>query len=305
MKIGLLVLLLILALGATAQPAALHLVLADVQFPANGSAIGPEASRTLDAVATLLKTTPAATIEVGVHTDASGSTAYNLRLSQRRAQAVGGYFAQKGIAAKRVKARGYGESQPINRCRRGARCSEAEKRQNRRVELRVHNLPADSTIRTPWLALGGTTTQPPAGRKSTADAQPNIARPPIPTIAATPVPVPAADRPPAIVSSGATDYFPELLENKPAAPKPLPATFTGYTVELICTEKPLAPTDVRLRKHEPVFVRQVPGGPYCYYSGAFFTLPEARQFLLEKIRSDIPGARVVGFAQETRTYFDN
>lgn len=302
MNIRSVLLLLFAALDATAQPAAaLHLVLADVHFPANSSAVGSEAWRTLDALATLLKSTPAATIEVGVHTDASGSTAYNLRLSQRRAQAVGSYLIHRGVADKRVKTKGYGESQPINRCRRGARCSEAEKRQNRRVELRVKNLPADSTTRAAWLALGAST------GKTAPDTRSSPARPPIPTVTATPVPPPPSTdnstRP--TVSSGATDYFSELLENKPAAPKPLPGTFTGYTVEIACTEKPLAADDARLRKYETVFLRQVPGGPYCYYTGAFFTLPEARQFLLEKIHPDAPDARVAGFARETRTYFDH
>lgn len=302
MNIRSVLLLLFAALDATAQPAAaLHLVLADVHFPANSSAVGSEAWRTLDAVATLLKSTPAATIEVGVHTDASGSTAYNLRLSQRRAQAVGAYLTHRGVAANRVKTKGYGESQPINRCLRGARCSEAEKRQNRRVELRVKNLPADSTTRAPWLALG-TSTGP-----TTSGARPNYSRPPIPTMTATPVPPPLTtdNSSSTTVSSGVTDYFTELLEHNPAVPKPLPGTFTGYTVEIVCTEKPLAADDARLRKYETVFLRQVPGGPYCYYTGAFFTLPEARQFLLEKIHPDAPGARVAGFARETRTYFDH
>lgn len=308
MKIRPVLLLLFAASGAMAQTAApLHLVLPDVQFPANGTALGSGAARTLDAVASLLKATPTAAVEVGVHTDASGSTAYNLRLSQRRAQAVGAYLGKKGIAAKRLKTKGYGESQPINHCRRGARCSEAEKRQNRRVELRIKNLPADSTVRAPWLALGETRPQTAVTGKSVSGALSGTERPPIPTITATPVPPPAftESHTPTPASIGATDYFPELLENKSTVPRPLPGSFTGYTIEIACTDKPLAPADALLRKYESVFLRQVPGGPYCYYTGAFFTLPEARQFLLEKIRPGNPGARVAGFAQETRKYFEN
>lgn len=307
MKIRPVLLLLFAASGAMAQTATpLHLVLADVHFPANSSAVGSEAWRTLDAVATLLKATPEAAVEVGVHTDASGSTAYNLRLSQRRAQAVGSYLTHRGVAAKRVKTKGYGESQPINRCRRGTRCSEAEKRQNRRVELRVKNLPADSSTRAAWLALGGTRPQTATG-KTASGALSGTERPPIPAMTATPTPspVPTDNSTQSAVSSVSTDYFSELLEKKPNVPKPLPGTFTGYTIEIACTEKPLAADDVQLRKHETVFLRQVPGGPYCYYTGAFFTLPEARQFLLEKIRPDNPGARVAGFTQETRRYFEN
>lgn len=298
------ILLLLGAWGMSAQPVAdpLHLVLANVQFPANGSAIGPESARTLDAVATLLRATTEVTVEVGVHSDASGSAAYNLRLSQQRASAVGGYLTKKGVAAKRVKTKGYGESKPLNRCHRGTRCTEAEKRQNRRVELRINNLPADSTTRAPWLALGGAAPKPATGKPKPEEFHSTTARPTVPTVTATPVPPSAAHRPP---STGSSDYFPELLEHKPTTPKPLPGTFTGFTVEIACSEKPLAPADARLRKHDPVFLRQVPGGPYCYYVGAFFTLPEARQFLMEKIRPDVPDARVAGFAQDTRKYFEN
>jgi len=299
------ILLLLGAWSMSAQPAAdpLHLVLANVQFPANGSAIGPEAARVLDAVATLLKASPEATVEVGVHSDASGSAAYNLRLSQRRAQAVGAFLTKKGVAAKRVKAKGHGESKPLNRCHRGTRCTEAEKRLNRRVELRVKGLPADSTMLAPWLALGGTASKTTAGKPASGYLS-TTARPAVPTVAATLVPPPPSTdyRPP---TTGTADYFSELLEHKSATPKPLPGTFTGFTVEIACSEKPLAPADGRLRKHDPVFLRQVPGGPYCYYVGAFFTLPEARQFLLEKIRPDVPDARVVGFAQDTRKYFEH
>ncbi len=303
MKIRPTILMLFAAWGVTAQPAnaPLHLVLANVSFPANASAIGPESARALDAVVALLKTSPAATVEVGVHTDAGGSTAYNLRLSQRRAQAVGGYLTKKGVAAKRVKAKGYGESQPLNRCRRGTRCTEAEKRLNRRVELRVKGLPADSAARSSWLDLGST---PSAVQRPASSIQRQIGNPPVPTVAATPVPPPPSTAYP-MPSSVTTDYFPELLENKPAVPKPLPGTFTGYTVEIACTDKPLAAEDALLRKYDLVYLRQVPGGPYCYYVGAFFTLPEARQFLVEKIRPSVPGARVAGFAQDSRKYFEN
>ncbi|MEQ1745611.1 MAG: OmpA family protein [Saprospiraceae bacterium] len=282
-----------IALPAQAQPAApLRVVLADVTFAANKSAIGPEAGYVLDAVAHLLRATPAATLEVGVHTDASGSTSYNLRLSKRRAEAIGAYLTKKGVAAKRLKTKGYGESKPINRCRRGVRCTEAENRENRRVELRVQGLPADSSARVPWLALGeGTFLLTPKPVKN----------PSVPTVAETPVPNGNE------ISPGETGGpVPAPTAGKQTVPRPLPPTFTGYTVEIACTEKPLAPDSPPFRKHEAVFLRQEPGGPYCYFVGAFFTLPEARQYLLEKIRPEAPWARVACFTQkDTKQYFDH
>jgi OOP family OmpA-OmpF porin len=84
----------------------------------------------LDEALTVLQKNPGMRIEVQGHTDSDGADAYNLDLSNRRAQAVVGYFAQKGIEANRLSAKGYGESKPVadNKTREG-------KAQNRRVEL--------------------------------------------------------------------------------------------------------------------------------------------------------------------------
>jgi len=71
-------------------------------------------------------------IEVASHTDAEGDAAINMKLSQRRADAVRKYLVQSGVDAEQVEARGYGETQPI------ADSSSDEGREaNRRVEFRV------------------------------------------------------------------------------------------------------------------------------------------------------------------------
>ncbi len=299
-----------------ARPDELRLVLANVQFAAEKTSLRPGASRDLDEVAALMQASPSATIEIGAHTDASGSASYNLRLSQKRAQAVSAYLLKKGVAAKRLSANGYGETRPLNRCRRGVRCSEAEKMQNRRIEIRVSGLPADSTIRAPWLALGGLTPRKPL-------AEPTVPKmtPTVPTRARrlpeanNSVPLPVPERPQGVAQG---DYFPELSSaTTPAAapttgttatanaPKPLPQTFTGYTVEVLCSGKPLPAGDPLLRTNDPVYLRSEAGGLYCYYIGAFFTLPEARQFLLEKALPAFPKAQVVAFANDVKTYFTN
>ena len=65
------------------------------------------------------------------HTDSDSSEAYNLKLSERRANAVMDYIVSKGIAANRLTSKGFGESDPIasNDTREG-------KAKNRRVELK-------------------------------------------------------------------------------------------------------------------------------------------------------------------------
>jgi hypothetical protein len=280
--------LLVIALAASAQSSgSLWVVLSGVQFSANKATIGRESARELDAVAALLKTAPAVTIEIGAHTDASGSGKYNLQLSAQRAQAIRTYLTKKGVAAKRLKAKGYGETQLLNRCKRGVRCSEEEMRQNRRVELWVQGLSPDSTTRALWLAFG-----------EPAPARRTVQEPTVPKMKASPIP---PDTPPAGLGepvSGQTDP-------NPLVPRPLPRTFAGYTIEIACSDKPAVPNSPLLRKLDVVFLRQAPGGPYCYYIGTFFTLPEAQQFLQEKARPDFPNARVAAFIEDEKRYFTN
>lgn len=71
-------------------------------------------------------------VEVAGHTDNRGSDLYNLELSRRRALAVTEYLSAVGIAAARMEARGYGESQAMD-----TNSTENGRERNRRVEFRV------------------------------------------------------------------------------------------------------------------------------------------------------------------------
>lgn len=76
-------------------------------------------------------------VEIGAHTDASGSAKYNRELSEKRAIAVKKYLEKKGIPSSRLVARGYGESQLLNRCKDGVDCSKEENALNRRTEFKI------------------------------------------------------------------------------------------------------------------------------------------------------------------------
>lgn len=68
----------------------------------------------LDDVAKVIKQHPEISkIEVQGHTDSQGNDAYNMDLSQRRANQVRSYLIEKGVSADRLEAKGYGETQPI------------------------------------------------------------------------------------------------------------------------------------------------------------------------------------------------
>ena len=79
-----------------------------------------------------LKKYPELKIHIESHTDSRSSSAFNLRLSSRRARATLDWFVRRGIDPKRLSARGYGESRLLNHCANGVNCSEEEHQLNRR-----------------------------------------------------------------------------------------------------------------------------------------------------------------------------
>jgi outer membrane protein OmpA-like peptidoglycan-associated protein len=64
-------------------------------------------------VLALMEANPELIVEIQSHTDSKGNEQYNIKLSQRRAESVVTYLTQKGIAPKRLVAKGYGEGRPI------------------------------------------------------------------------------------------------------------------------------------------------------------------------------------------------
>lgn len=112
------------------EPEKKTLVLEGVQFEVDRAEITPASAAVLDRVAASLRDWPEVRVEVGGHTDSTGSTAHNQILSQRRADSVRAYLVGNGVGAARLVARGYGEGRPI------ADNTTAEgKARNRRVEL--------------------------------------------------------------------------------------------------------------------------------------------------------------------------
>ena len=89
-------------------------VLKDIQYETNQTELNDEAKAVLDNVLIpFLKDHPTDKIVISSHTDDVGSHKYNQDLSQKRATNVMQYLISKGIAANRIQAKGYGETQPI------------------------------------------------------------------------------------------------------------------------------------------------------------------------------------------------
>ena len=113
-------------------PVQRKIVLRNVLFDFDRYNIRPDSAPVLDEAVELLKGGGTINIVAEGHTDSIGTEAYNLKLSQRRADAVRTYLVDHGISADRIRTEGFGESRPV------ASNDTADGRaQNRRVELRV------------------------------------------------------------------------------------------------------------------------------------------------------------------------
>ena len=104
-----------------------------VNFDNDLDTLRPDSLAVLDTATATLKRYPEIKVIVAGHTDSRGSNEHNRDLSSRRAKAVMDYFVAHGIAADRLTAKGYGETQPI-----ANNYVEDGRAKNRRVELRIH-----------------------------------------------------------------------------------------------------------------------------------------------------------------------
>lgn len=109
----------------------------NVYYNYNDASIRPDAAKDLDALFTIMTKYPDIEVELGSHTDARGTSDYNLELSQRRADNAVQYLVNRGIDPQRIVAKGYGETHLRNHCGNGVPCSENEHKINRRTEVKI------------------------------------------------------------------------------------------------------------------------------------------------------------------------
>ncbi|HQI02895.1 MAG TPA: OmpA family protein, partial [Deltaproteobacteria bacterium] len=104
----------------------------NITFDTNSADIKSDFYDVLNSVAIVLKEYNKTLINVTGHTDNTGTEAYNLNLSQRRATSVGQYLISQGIDPTRVATQGMGESKPI-----ASNDTPQGRQQNRRVEIEL------------------------------------------------------------------------------------------------------------------------------------------------------------------------
>ncbi|HEV7351366.1 OmpA family protein [Telluribacter sp.] len=108
-------------------------VLDNIYYDLNKYNIRPDAAQELDKLVEILRDNPSVKIELSSHTDARATDAYNMTLSQQRAESAVNYIVSRGVDADRLTARGYGERQLIVQSAR----TEEEHQRNRRTEFTI------------------------------------------------------------------------------------------------------------------------------------------------------------------------
>lgn len=116
------------------------LKLKPIYFDYDKDHIRPDAAIELAKVVEVLKDYPRMKIDVRSHTDSRGSDVYNEKLSQRRAKSTALWIINQGIDAARVTYKGYGETQLMNDCKNGVKCTDEKHEENRRSEFIVLEL---------------------------------------------------------------------------------------------------------------------------------------------------------------------
>ncbi len=108
------------------------IILRNIFFDFDSYELKPESKYELDRLIRIMKEHKSMVVEIAGHTDDIGTEEYNLRLSQKRAEAVKQYLVEHGIEPQRIIAKGYGKSQPLI-----ADTTEEARALNRRVEFKI------------------------------------------------------------------------------------------------------------------------------------------------------------------------
>ena len=106
-----------------------------IYFDLDKSTIRPDAEVHLQKIVEVLKQYPNMTIDIRSHTDSRQTHKYNEALSDRRAKSTLEYLVKNKIDRNRLTAKGYGETQLVNKCADDVPCTEEEHQMNRRSEF--------------------------------------------------------------------------------------------------------------------------------------------------------------------------
>lgn len=107
-------------------------VLENIFFDVDKYELKEKSVTELKKILRFLNENPSVRIEISGHTDNTGSAAYNVQLSEKRAQSVNNYLVSQGISQSRLTPKGYGSQQPI-----ASNDTEEGRQKNRRIEFKI------------------------------------------------------------------------------------------------------------------------------------------------------------------------
>lgn len=102
-------------------------------FAIDSAAVGAQGQNDLYTIARNLNQYPNSTVQVIGHTDSTGSQAYNMDLSQRRARSVAGILTAAGVSTQRISTAGRGSANPV-----ASNDTTDGRARNRRVEILIY-----------------------------------------------------------------------------------------------------------------------------------------------------------------------
>ena len=120
----------LLDLAAKKTERGMMVTLSDVLFNIDRAELKPDGTRNVQKLAEFMKQYPKRTVLIEGYTDSTGSSAHNMDLSNRRAEAVRVTLEAQGISRDRIATRGYGEAYPV-----AGNDTAANRQTNRRVEI--------------------------------------------------------------------------------------------------------------------------------------------------------------------------
>lgn len=116
-----------------------RLTLQPIYFDFDRFNIREDAAIELAKILAAMREYPQLIIHIESHTDSRGDDLYNEILSEKRAQSTLNWLVDQGIDRERLSAKGYGETQHINKCSNGVKCTEEEHQLNRRSMFIIQN----------------------------------------------------------------------------------------------------------------------------------------------------------------------
>ena len=111
--------------------------------------IREDAEEPLDNLVQIMKQYPISA-ELSSHTDCRATHEYNNELSQKRAESAVRYIVMQGVSSLRITAKGYGETQLVNECANGVKCTEEQHQANRRTEFMITSIDSSFDINNPF-----------------------------------------------------------------------------------------------------------------------------------------------------------